>query len=202
MKNKLFPKKKYLLISSVITFLFFLSACENNYYPKPKGFFRIDLPEKEYKMFDSLPFPYSFEIPDYAVIYPDTDSFAEPFWLNMYFPVFNASMHFSYKHVNNNLNVFIDDAHLFVSKHIPKANLINERKYINPESRVYGLLFDIEGSGAASPLQFYLTDSTAHFVRGALYFNFLPNNDSLEPVIDYISADIQHLIETFHWREE
>ena len=84
-------------------------------------------------------------------------------------------------------------------KHIPKASDIKEIPYSNKEHKVYGLVYDIRGSGAASPFQFYLTDSSLHFLRGALYFNMIPNNDSMAPVIDFIEEDMNHLIETLQW---
>jgi gliding motility-associated lipoprotein GldD len=62
------------------------------------------------------------------------------------------------------------------------------------------MLFDIRGLGVASTYQFYLTDSIRHFVRGALYFDGPPNNDSLAPVIEFLKLDIDHLLNTFKWR--
>ncbi|OYT16688.1 MAG: gliding motility lipoprotein GldD, partial [Bacteroidetes bacterium 4572_77] len=94
----------------------------------------------------------------------------------------------------------LNDVHNMMNKHIPKANAINENMYLNPIQHVYGLTYDIQGSQAASPFQFYVTDSTQHFFRGALYFNFTPNNDSLQPVIDYLKKDIQVLIESLEWK--
>jgi len=184
----------------LFVFSLLILSCNNEYYPKPKGFFRIELPEKTYVRFDSLPMPYSFEIPEYAQIVPDTGQNAEPYWIDIHYNLFKASLHFSYKSVDNNLDIFLEDARLFVNKHIPKASMINERLYNNPLSKVHGIVFSIEGSGAASPIQFFLTDSTHHFVRAALYFNYTPNNDSLAPVINYLKEDIEHMVETFKWR--
>lgn len=175
-------------------------SCESEYYPKPKGYFRIDLPEKDYVVFDSVPLPYLFELPDYAKVTPDTGTMAEPYWIDIHYKPFDASLHFSYKEITENLDIYLEDARLFVNKHIPKASIINERLYNDDMNRVYGIVFKIEGRGAASPVQFFLTDSTKHFVRAALYFNFQPNNDSLAPVIDYISKDVEHMVETFEWR--
>ena len=175
-------------------------GCENNYIPKPKGFLRLDLPKKTYVPFDSVGFPYSFYIPDYVQIKTDDKNPNEPYWINLDYKPFNAVLYLSYKKVNNNLDVYLEDSRGFVNKHIPKANAINEKNYINTSEKVFGLVFDIEGSGAASPLQFYLTDSTQNFVRGALYFNFTPNNDSLAPVINYIKQDVTYMIESFKWK--
>ena len=184
----------------LILVLMLAVGCENNYIPKPKGFLRLDLPKKTYVPFDSVGFPYSFYIPDYVQIKTDDKNPNEPYWINLDYKPFNAVLYLSYKKVNNNLDVYLEDSRGFVNKHIPKANAINEKNYINTSEKVFGLVFDIEGSGAASPLQFYLTDSTQNFVRGALYFNFTPNNDSLAPVINYIKQDVTYMIESFKWK--
>ena len=189
-------KKKILILSLCLFFI----ACDNSYFPKPRGFFRIDLPQKNYISFDSIGFPYSFFIPDYVEIKPDYENINESHWIDLYYTPFDASLHISYKKVNNNLNVYLDDARTFVNKHIPKANAIQENLFVNESQQVYGLVYTIEGSDAASPLQFYLTDSTTHFIRAALYFNFTPNNDSLEPVINFIKQDISFMIESFKWK--
>jgi len=181
--------------------LLFITGCENNYIPKPKGFLRLDLPKRNYIPFDSLSFPYSFYIPDYVKITPDKKNLDEPYWINLNFKPFNAILYISYKKINKNLNVYLEDSRTFVNKHIPKASAINENLYKNEKERVFGLVFNIEGSEAASPLQFYLTDSTQHFLRAALYFNFTPNNDSLAPVIDYIKKDVTYMIESFKWKK-
>ena len=52
----------------------------------------------------------------------------------------------------------------------------------------------------ATPLQFWMTDSAHHFLRATLYFNFTPNNDSLQPVIEYLRDDALHLVNTFAWK--
>ena len=189
-------------LSVVVGFLVILAAsCNNDYYPKPRGYFRIDLPEKSYVVFDSA-LPYKFEVPVYARMIPDTDPHAEPYWINIWFPQFKGTLHLSYKKINGNLTNYLEDTRTMVMKHIPKASSIDDKAYENPEKKVYGLTYTISGVAAASPYQFYLTDSTRHFVRGALYFNTVPNNDSLAPVIDFLKEDINHLIETFEWKEE
>ena len=175
-----------------------IAACEQPYSPKPRGYFRIDLPKKEYVNFDNG-FPYYFERPVYTKVTKDPHSPDEKYWVNLNFTSFNATLHISYKKVEGNLITYLEDAHKLVTKHIPKADAITDSLIVDRERNVFGLIYEIEGSGAASPYQFFLTDSISHFVRGALYFNVVPNNDSLEPVIDFISDDIEHLIDTFEW---
>jgi len=175
-------------------------GCDSDYTPKPRGYFRIDLPPRQYVLFDSA-FPYTFEYPGYAKIVPDRSRQAEPYWMNILYSPFRAQLHISYKSVGDNLNGYLEDARHLVNKHIPKANAITQQVFINDSAHVYGLVFEIRGSEAASSYQFYLTDSISGFVRGALYFNIIPNNDSLEPVIDYLKKDIQHMISTFRWKK-
>lgn len=182
-----------------IIFLLVLTACKNEYYPKPKGYFRIDLPEKAFIKFDST-FPYAFEYPVYAKILSDKNSQAEKYWLNINYPQFNGTLYVSYKSIDGNLNKYLEDTRTMVMKHIPKASLIENQPYENEITQVYGLTYSIQGVAVASPYQFYLTDSTNHFVRGALYFSSVPNNDSLAPVIEFLKEDIIHMIETFEWK--
>ncbi len=186
-------------------FLFFpililAASCGGSYVPKPRGYYRIDLPKKEYKVFDTS-FPFTFEYPVYAKILRDSSSLSEPYWINIAYKPFHAQLHISYKAVHKNLGQFLEDAHTLVNKHIPKANAISQREFVNAEGKVYGLVYEIRGSDAASTYQFYLTDSTANFIRGALYFDLVPNNDSLAPVIDFLKADIEHMISTLRWKK-
>jgi gliding motility-associated lipoprotein GldD len=189
---------KYLAIIFLLTSA--LYSCNSDFTPKPRGYFRIDLPSKTYKKFDTT-FPYTFEYPVYARILPDSSRMTEPYWINILYVPFNAQLHFSYKVINNNLKQYLEDSRTLVNKHIPKASAIQQREYLDAPNKVYGLVFDIKGSDAASTYQFYLTDSVSKFVRGALYFNLVPNNDSLQPVIGFIKEDLEHMISTFRWKE-
>jgi len=196
-KNVLFPLFVKIL---VLTFFVNLISCGNNdYVPKPRSYFRIDLPQKKYILFDSV-YPYAFEYPCYSNIEPYTGHSTEKYWINIIFPSYKAEIHISYKKINNNLDTLLQDADELVNKHIPKANDIRFEKVLRDSANVYGLIYEISGTGVASPYQFYLTDSTTNYLRGALYFRLTPNNDSLAPVIDFIKKDIQHIINTFKWK--
>jgi gliding motility-associated lipoprotein GldD len=81
-----------------------------------------------------------------------------------------------------------------------KSSGIRQIAIRDPNRKMYGLIYEINGMSAASPYQFYLTDSTTHWLRGSLYFDAIPNNDSLAPVIDFVKTDIQHLFETIRWK--
>ena len=183
----------------IVLLLLLAGSCSEHYTPKPRGYFRIDLPEQKYQSFDSN-FPYSFDYPVYADISADSSKMAEPYWINIRYKPFHATLHISYKVVNGNLANYLNDAHTLVNKHIPKANAITQREYIDRSNQVFGLVYDIRGADAASSYQFYLTDSITSFVRGALYFNMVPNNDSLAPVIEFLKRDVEHMINTFRWK--
>lgn len=190
--------KPFLLI--LLSMSLFLGACQRSHAPLPSGYFRIDLPPKEFQQFDTV-FPYRFVYPVYAKIVPDDHPTAEPWWANMVFPDFGAVLHLSYKTIDSPqvLNEYIEDSRSFVNRHIPKATGFNERIYSHPENHVHGILYEIRGKEAATPLQFYLTDSVDHFLRGSLYFNVTPNNDSLAPVINFLKDDITIMVESLEW---
>lgn len=188
-----------LLLVNCILLTVFVSCDDKTYQPKPKGYFRIDLPEKEYVSLDSMKY-YSFEHPVYSKITPDYLSPEEKEWVNVEFPSFKGTIHISYKNVDNNIEKYLEDSYYMMTKHISRAMGIRDSVVANPERKVYGLIYFLEGEGVASPLQFYLTDSVNHFLRGSLYFNVKTNNDSLAPVIDFITDDIRHLIETVKWK--
>ena len=176
-------------------------SCDNDdsYLPKPRGYFRIDLPEKAYTKVDTIE-RYSFECPNYAFITHDRYSPDETNWVNIEMPQFKGSIHLTHKPVDNNLGEYLEDVHTMVTKHLQKANGVRDSLIVNEEHNIYGLFIEMDGKGVATPMQFYLTDSTKNFVRGALYFNFQPNNDSMQPVINFIREDIDRMFESFEWK--
>lgn len=190
---------KFLVLSSLLI-ISFLSCDNKQYQPKPKGYFRIDFPQKEYVKLDTMQH-YSFEYPTYSTITPDYYSLHEKDWINVEYPKYKGTIHISYKNVENNIDKYLNDSYTMMIKHISRAVGIRDSVIINPERDVYGLVYFLQGEDVASPLQFYLTDSLNHFLRGSLYFNVKTNNDSLAPVIDFITDDIRHLIETIEWKE-
>lgn len=193
--------KYYLLILSVS--LFFTACEEESFTPKPKAYFRIDLPEKVYQSFQPSDCPYSFEYPLYAKVNRDTSFFdgktEDPCWLNISFEGLGGIIHISYKPITKEQTLFklSEDAHKLAFKHTVKADFIDEQ-YIQTKNGVKGMLYDV-GGNAASNVQFFVTDSTQHYLRGALYFSAAPNADSLEPVVKFVRQDMLHLLETFKW---
>lgn len=191
------------VINPCFSVLFILSmmaitgACKHNYTPKPRGYFRIDFPEKKYRTYQSN-CNYSFEYPVYGKITDILASPSEPCWINIEFPEFRGKIHITYKKMNGNLTAYSEDIRTLAYKHIVKADDIIETPVMNPEKKVFGMVYEIKGNTASS-LNFYLTDSTDNFLSGALYFSTIPNKDSLAPVIAFFKTDIEHLIETLEW---
>lgn len=178
-----------------------LASCSHDYTPKPRGYFRIDFPEKSYRSFDSTSFPFSFDYPVYSKITPDPERLSQKYWINVVMPRLKATIHISYLPLSNDkLSALLEDSHTLLYKQSIKADAIDESKIYLPERKVYGLLYEIRGN-AASPVQFYLTDSLHHFVRGALYFYTVPNQDSLAPVVSFVREDMLKLIDSFHWKK-
>lgn len=179
----------------------FLSGCNDIYTPKPRGYFRIDFPEKNYTVFDEEAYPYKFEIPAYAELLPDKSNTAQEYWADLNFTKYNAKVHITYFNLKDGAFDFYEDVRDLAMKHTSKADAIDEKVFENDIKKVYGILYDIKGNTASS-VNFFLTDSTQNYLRGALYFNCRPNKDSLAPVIDYFKEDIIHLIETFEWKNK
>ncbi len=175
-----------------------LASCAKTGAPKPYGYYRITVPDTSYVPFESQypSYPYSFALSRNAEVRPRAD---EPYWINLYYPAFDATIHCSYKPVRNNLRELTNDALEFVYRNASFANAIPEREYAHPEAHVYGVLFDLEGNTASS-CQFFITDSTKHFFRASVYCNCPPNADSLAPVYNYLRTDVIKMVETFEWK--
>jgi gliding motility-associated lipoprotein GldD len=186
-------------------FLFILSSCNSDYtVGKKRGYFKIDFPEKKYQKFDQAGYPYSFEYPIYSSIVKDTTFFEttpeNPWWINIDFPQFAARVHMSYKDVGKNkFDSLINDAFkLSYKQHTYKASAIEDSAIVTPNN-IHGMYFTLSGNTATSN-QFFLTDSTRHFLRGALYFAATPNEDSIGIVNDFLKKDLLHLINTLKWK--
>ena len=190
-------RTNFLLI--IIVPVIFLFSCKENYYPKPHGYLRADFPKKEYRLFDS-DYPYTFEIPSYSEVVKDSSKDAQKYWADWIFPKFNATVFLSYKSIRNNLDSYEEDTRELAYKHSIKADAIESKIWENKKTKVYGILYDIKGD-VASQIQFYLTDSTQHFIRGAFYFNNVPNKDSLAPALKFLRKDIDRMIQTFKWKD-
>lgn len=190
-----------LLIFGFLVFSLLLS-CNSDYIPKPRGYFRIDFPKHDYQNFNQPDFPYSFQYPVYGNIIRDTAFFGDkpenPYWINIDFPRFHARIYISYKQVEGNFDKLREDAYKMTYKHTYKASSI-EDSIISTPLGVHGIFFNV-GGNAATAKQFFVSDSTRHFLRGALYFDTAPNSDSLSIVNAFLQEDMNHLINTLRWK--
>jgi gliding motility-associated lipoprotein GldD len=207
----------YLLLFASCIF----TACNSTYTSKKKGFFRIEFPEKRYDTFKREGFPYTFQYPAYAQIMQDSTYFdrddQSPYWVNIDFPQFNGRIFLSYKEIGAKsvykvkqpdgtykdslgINVFdkmVKDAFKLTNKNEVMASSIKDSLF-HTKNGITGVLFKV-GGNAATARQFFMSDTTKNFFRGALYFEATPNADSLRPVVDFLQKDIDQLISTFRW---
>lgn len=189
-----------------ITAVFLLFSCNSHYQPelKRRGYFKIEFPEKKYQQFDQAGFPYTFEYPVYSNITKDTVFFdAKPendWWINIDVPRFNGRIYISYKEVEkNNFDSLVNDGYKMAYKQHTDISTGIDDSLMTTANGVEGIYFSLKGNTATAN-QFFLTDSTRHFLRGALYFNASPNEDSLGIVNDFLKKDVLHLINTLKWR--
>jgi len=185
---------------TVFALLFFIfNSCNRVEIPRPYGYFRVELPKHQYRMIDTLGLPYRFDLPTNAKLI-SRDSKNDKFWIDIYYPKLNASIFCSYKPVKGNLIDLLEDTRKIVYKHSIRADGIGERAFDHSENNVHGILYDLTGNTASS-VQFVLTDSLHHFFRGALYFNNVPNKDSIAPMSNYIREDVIRIMESFEWKK-
>ena len=211
---------RYLLFTAAFAALY---ACNSVPIPKPEGYFRIELPAHEYRNWDQSGYPYSFDYPVYANIVKDSTYFDEqpdnPYWINVEFPQFHGRIYLSYINIGshalykvkgangvyhdstglNTIDKLVNDAFNLTNRHAEKASSIDQYP-ISPKPGVSGFIFEV-GGNAATRYQFYLTDSVRHFLRGALYFDAPPNEDSLQPVNRFLFEDMKRLIGTLEWKK-
>jgi gliding motility-associated lipoprotein GldD len=190
---------RYLVII-FLTIGVFACGSENVYYPKPKGFPRLQLPKHEYADLQGK-YPFQFEVSKYAVVKPDVSTGAEPYWIIVDYPGLNAKIQFTYKPLNGDLNKLdkhVADAYKLASKHQVKATSQTERVVKLPNGKK-AVVIEIEGE-VPSHFQFYATDTSQHYLRGAVYLNVATLNDSLSPVVDYLKKDSYRILETLKCR--
>jgi gliding motility-associated lipoprotein GldD len=195
-----------LSIFLLVAILLILYSCREIAVPKPKGYFRIDFPKKNYIPLNESDLlshlPLIFEYPSYGKISQGAYKNAESGFFNIEFPAFKAIIYLTYKDVKGDLPSLIEQTYTMnVKNHVIKADAIDEQIINNKDSKVYGILYDLKGN-TATAVQFYVTDSIKHYLRGSLYFESEPNADSLAPVIDFFREDIIHLIETLEWEKK
>ena len=173
-----------------------LFSCAKEPVPKPKGDLRLEYPTPKYLSF-SAPCDYSFDYSDFAKI----KDAKQPCWYNLSYPGMKANVFITYFPIKNDFQLHVKEAEKMVYEHTIKASAIDTKSFSYPEKNVYGNFYELKGQ-TASNIQFYITDSTRHFVTGNLYFNSRPRPDSLAPAVDYIKKDLLHLIDSFEWKRK
>ena len=187
-------KPLVLVIAQVLLTAVLALACSQNPTPKPTGYFRLQLPDHQY---DTLKVncPFRFE-KNVITRWKSRENYC---WGDLKYPSLNASLQFTYKPVNNNLDTLLKEAHELAYEHTVRASGIKENLIYNEQENVYGIMYRLTGN-AASSLQFFVTDSSNHYLRAALYYYASPNADSLRPVNQYMEKEIKHMMNTFRWK--
>jgi len=178
----------------------FIWSCSDTYIPRPYGYFRVELPVHAYRVIDTLNLPYRFDLPENVRLISRKTNAGEENWIDLNYPKLNASIYCSYKPLKGNLTELLEESRKIVYKHSIRADGIGEKVFDNPEKNVHGILYDLKGNTASS-VQFVLTDSSKHFFRAALYFNNVPNKDSIAPMAEYIREDVIRIMESFEWKK-
>ena len=172
-----------------------LFSCKEDVLPKPDGFLALNYSEPKYINYGGADCPYGFMKNTKAVVRYKSDCSAV-----LEYPEMNGALYLTYRPVENNIKELLIDAQKLTYEHVVKADNIAEEKYVNEYHGVYGMFYDVAGN-AASQSQFYVTDSTSHFITGSIYFNVTPNYDSILPAAAYLKNDIRHLMESLRWKK-
>jgi gliding motility-associated lipoprotein GldD len=205
-----------------LIFLALAISCNSTYTSKKEGYYKIDFPERAYTTFNDPAYPYTFEYPVYARIAKDSAYFdstsKNPYWINIVFPSFNGKIFISYKNIEgtsvykvkipgggyrdsigkNDFEKMVNDSYNLTYKNDIKAYSIEDSVMHTPNN-ITGIFFRLSGN-VATARQFFLSDTLHHFLRGALYFDATPNEDSLRPVNAFLQEDMKHIINTLKWK--
>jgi len=185
-----------------IAIMLTLTACHHNdYTPKPVAYLRFDFPEKSYCDYDTNALPFSFERANNSVVNIKRDNNREK-WVDVIYPQYKGYVFLSYKNLRGpeDLRAQVDTSYELMKQHFDFSTGVDEQRFVNPQDHVFAQTYTLKGSNVASTYQFWATDSTHHFLRGALFLDCTPNNDSLAPMIEYLQKDIEHLLETLKWK--
>jgi gliding motility-associated lipoprotein GldD len=185
--------KKTILFVPLFIVLITVWSCNKEVLPKPASHLRLDYPEANYAQFESN-CPFTFEMNADAVIKGNPDC-----GFTITYPKMKATIYLTHKNVNGNITNLLRDAQKLTYEHVIKADDIVEQPYLNPQQKVYGMFYQVDGN-AATNSQFYVTDSVRHFITGSVYFYAKPNFDSIMPAASYIKNDMQRLMETLKWK--
>jgi gliding motility-associated lipoprotein GldD len=161
----------------------------------------LTTPKPAYQHWDSV-LPFVFDYSKHASL-DFQNKERNLFWVDIYYPSLSAMFKMTCFQVKNNLNNYIREEEELVMFHVDRR-MVDDIQYStvnDPIARVFGRLYELEGKHVATPFKFWLTDSSQYFVKGTLFFDFAPNNDSLAPIIDYLKRDALFMVESWQWRK-
>lgn len=193
-------------ISNLLFALLLLTATvscghRNDYSPKPEAYLRLDMPPQSYHKVDTMALPFVFEASDEAEMHIKKDQNREKY-IDLYYPRYQATVFLTYKALERGeWQAQVDTSYKFLSQHFDFSSGVDEKQYLDPSNHIVATTYQLKGSKVASTYQFWVSDTTSHFIRGALFLDRTPNNDSLAPVLDYLQHDLRHLVESIRWRE-
>lgn len=199
-KMKTIQSRLFLLLG-IIAILHMVSCNNHSYTPKPAAYLRLDMPEKSYSDCDTSILPFSFRYADEALILLKKNTPGMK-WVDLAYPSYNGVIYLSYIPLRGpqDLKGQIDTSYELLKPHFSYSSGVDEQNYVDLDNHIYATTYHLKGQNVASTYQFWATDSVHHFLRGALYLNTTPNNDSLAPILDYLQEDIDSLIVSLRWR--
>ena len=182
-----------------------LASCHSRQHdtPKPQAYLRIDMPAHKYTVCDTAPLPFTFERSSHSQLkWKENPDRSQDRWFTLEYPEYKGYVFLSYKrlHGAKELRAQVDTTYRFVEDNFHYSSGVDENRLLDHQHCLYGTTYRLKGQNMASTYQFWLTDSTNHFLRGVLYIDVTPNNDSLAPVLEFIQTDMNHLMESVRWR--
>jgi len=183
------PLKVIVILTSIL-----LASCNEDTLPKPGAQLALQYPEATYDKLANNNCPFSFEVNEHARVLAKKDCS-----MKIEYPAMDATVYLNYARVNDNLTQLLMDGQRLSYTHNKMADVIADYPFLNMDKRTSGMMYEVEGN-AASNAQFYVTDSTSHFLTASLYFYSKPNYDSIYPAIDYVKKDMVKMIESLKWK--
>ena len=192
---------KFVIVLSCVGIV---TSCKQEAMPKPKAYLALNYPDAVYKTenIKKMPFTFKRNVLGKNLKTKTLKGETTSYGINIEYPELKGTIYITYKAIDKSkklLTTFLKNAQNFTQEHTRKANGIEEIVFENPEQNVYGMFYDV-GGNAASQSQFYVTDSTNHFITGSLYFFAKPNYDSILPAAHYLRKDIKTIMETLKWK--
>lgn len=185
--------KKSIPYTVLLMFFLCFNGCKGEVVPKPSAQLSLEYPEAEYVRFENN-CPFTFDMNSETIIKGKSDC---NFTID--YPKMKATIYLSYKPITNNINLLLKDAQKLTYEHVIKADDILEQPFLNKKDKVYGMFYTVDGN-AATNAQFYVTDSTKHFVDCSVYFYAKPNFDSILPAASFVRNDMQRIMESLRWK--